>query len=455
MDKFKTKEFRVGISIIVFLSILALFSIKIAGGGYSTSSGNKYWLLINDATGIIKNSYVKVSGVAVGHVASIGLSNGKARLNILVQKKMKLPVDSYVDIRAKGILGAKYVGLVLGKDKKNFIPPGTEITRVKIRGSIADFLNKVGDITQSIQKLAGSFEQAIIGEDPSNPLIAQIIQNINLLTKILLKVTGDNQQKVSATVDNLHYISGQLRSFFNTNKDGGNWGQLKDGILKFSNSLESINSIVEKVDRGEGTIGKLLNDDETINKVNSALEKVSTLLGGIGELKAQVDFHSEYLSKSDAFKSFVGVKLQPGANRYYELGIVDSPVGTKSRVITELEEEGVSKTSTEYKTLDSLKFNALLAKTYSDFTLKGGLIESAGGFAVDYHPWEAFKFSVQAFNFQELNLKTSIQYTPFKSLYVYGGQENTFKEEGPQSSFFMGLGVFINSNDLSLLRFLR
>lgn len=455
MEKIKSKEFKVGISIITFLSILALFSIKIAGGGYSTSSGNAHWFLINDATGIIGNSYVKISGVPVGHVVSIGLSDGKARLNLLIQGETKIPVDSYVEIRAKGILGAKYVGLILGKDNQHFLAPGSEIKRVKIRGSIADFLNKVGDISQSIQRLTSSFEKAVIGEDYSKPLISQIIQNINLLTETLLKVTERNQGKIGDTVNNLHYISSQLRKFFDTEKDGGNWGQLKGGLLKFSNSLESINRIVEKVDRGEGTIGKLLNDDETINKVNFALEKVSSLLGGVGELKTEVDFHSEYLSRHQAFKSFVGIKLQPGANRYYELAVVNSPFGTTNRTITRLEKEDGSSTQTEYKTLDSLKFNALLAKTYSDFTFRGGLIESSGGFALDYHPLESFKFSVQAFNFKELNLKTTIKYTPLKSLYVYGGQENSFKEAGLESNYFMGLGIFINSNDLSLLRFLR
>ncbi|MBE8221721.1 MAG: MCE family protein [Bdellovibrionales bacterium] len=455
MEKIKSKEFKVGASIIIFLSILALFSIKIAGGGYSTSSGNAHWFLIEDATGIIGNSYVKISGVPVGHVSSIGLSGGKAKLNLLIQGETKIPIDSYVEIRAKGILGAKYVGLILGKDKKNFLKPGSEIKRVKVRGSISDFLNKVGDVSQSIQKLATSFEKAIIGDDYSNPLIKQIIQNINLLTKTLLTVTETNQGKIGSTVNNLHYISEQLRKFFETEKDGGDWGQLKDGLLKFSNSLESINNIVEKVDRGEGTIGKLLNDDETINKVNSALEKVSSLLGGVGELKTEVDFHSEYLSGHKAFKSFIGVKLQPGASRYYELAVVNSPFGTTKKTTTRIEEDDKSSTQTEYKTLDSLKFNALLAKTYSDFTFRGGLIESAGGFAIDYHPVESFKLSVQAFNFKELNLKTTLKYTPLKSLYIYGGRENAFKQTGQESNYFMGLGIFIDSNDLSLLRFLR
>lgn len=455
MEKFKSKEFKVGISVITFLSILALFSIKIAGGGYSTSSGNAHWFLISDATGIISNSYVKISGVPVGHVTSIGLSNGKARLNLLIQGKTKIPVDSYVEVRAKGILGAKYVGLILGKDKQNFLATGSEIKKVKIQGSISDFLNQVGAVSQSIQRLANSFEKAIIGEDYSNPLILQIIQNINLLTKSLLTVTKNNQGKINKTVNNLYYMSYQLRNFFDEEKDGGNWGQLKKGLLKFSNSLESVNRIVEKVDRGEGTIGKLLNDDETINKVNSALEKVSSLLGGVGELKTEVDFHSEYLSGYQAFKSFIGVKLQPGANRHYELAIVQSPFGTTSRTITRLEENDSSTTQTEYKTLDSLKFNTLLAKTYSDFTFKGGLIESSGGFAIDYHPLESFKLSLQVFNFEELNLKTTIKYTPLKSLYIYGGQENSFKMAGLESNYFVGLGIFINSKDLSLLRFLR
>ncbi|MBE8162845.1 MAG: MCE family protein [Bdellovibrionaceae bacterium] len=455
MEKIKSKEFKVGISLVIFLSILALFSIKIAGGGYSTSSGHAHWFLISDATGIIGNSYVKISGVPVGHVESIGLSSGKARLNLLIQGETKIPVDSYVEIRAKGILGAKYVGLVLGKDRKNFLAPGSEIKRVKVKGSISDFLNKVGEVSHSIQKLSSSFERAIIGDDESNPLISQIIQNVNLLTKVLLKVTSDNQGKIDSTVNNLHYISMQLRKVFSSEKDGGSWGRLKDGLLKFSNSLESINSIVEKVDRGEGTIGKLINDEGTINKVNSALEKVSSLLGGVGELKTEVDFHSEYLTAAQEFKSFVGIKLQPGSNRHYELAVVNTPAGTTTRTITRIEEGGSSSVQTEYKTVESLKFNALLAKTYSDFTLRGGLIESSGGFAVDYHPIESLELSVQAFNFKELNLKTTFKYIPLKSLYVYGGQESAFKKAGPESNYFVGMGIFINSNDLSLLRFLR
>lgn len=455
MEKLKTKEFKVGVSVVIFLSILALLSIKIAGGGYSSSTGNKHWFLIKDASGIIDNSYIKISGVPVGHVLSVGLSGGKARLDIAINKNTKIPIDSYVEIRAKGILGAKYVGLILGANTTKFLKPGSEIKRVKIRGSIADFLNTVGDVSYSVKKLASSFEKAIIGEDPSKPIISQIIQNINLLTKVLLEVAGGNQEKVSTIVDNLYYVSSQLQQFFKTEKDGGSWDQLKNSLLKFSTSLESVNSIIEKVDRGEGTIGKLINDEETVNKMNLALEKVSSLLGGVGELKTEVDFHSEYLSADKAFKYFIGVKLQPGANRYYEVAVIDSPFGTTSRSITETKNGTKSETETKYTTLDKLKFNALLAKSYSNFTLKGGLIESSGGFAVDYKPAKFFKFSLQASNFKELNLKTTLQYTPLKSLYIYGGQENRFKKIGRQSNYFMGLGIFIDSKDLSLLRFLR
>jgi phospholipid/cholesterol/gamma-HCH transport system substrate-binding protein len=101
--------------------------------------------------------------------------------------------------------------------------------------------------------------------------------------------------------------------------------------------------------------------------------------------------------------------------------------------------------------LDRVKFNALFAKNFYDFTLKGGVMENSGGVGADYHLFKRrLRLSVDAFDFTALNLRAWARYTVYSGVYLTAGGEDILSKTG-RASGFVGAGIYITNDDLKLL----
>ncbi|HPI39461.1 MAG TPA: MCE family protein, partial [Pseudobdellovibrionaceae bacterium] len=93
----------------------------------------------------------------------------------------------------------------------------------------------------------------------------------------------------------------------------------------------------------------------------------------------------------------------------------------------------------------------LFAKNFWDLSVKAGLIESTGGFGVDYSFYKRkFKFSVEAFDFGQTNLRTSLSYNFYHGLYLNTGMSDLLDSNQARSTF-VGAGLYLTNDDLKLL----
>jgi phospholipid/cholesterol/gamma-HCH transport system substrate-binding protein len=169
------------------------------------------------------------------------------------------------------------------------------------------------------------------------------------------------------------------------------------------------------------------------------------------KLQTSVDFHSEAMLTTGGSKSILGLQVQPGLDRYYELAVVSDNKGVVDHQIITTDASGsesVVRQDTRY--VDKLKFNALFAKNFYDFTLRGGVIESTGGFGADYYLLRrSLRLSAEAYDFAHFHLRTYARYSIFKGLYLTaGGDDITSKNNG---SVFVGGGLFMTNDDLKIL----
>ena len=108
---------------------------------------------------------------------------------------------------------------------------------------------------------------------------------------------------------------------------------------------------------------------------------------------------------------------------------------------------------TEEKTFfDKVKFTALFAKNFHDFTIKGGIMESRAGIGVDYSLLnQDLRLSVEAFDFKDLYIRSFVRYNVFSGIYVTAGGDNLASARGAKPSAFLGAGLFLTNDDLKVL----
>lgn len=450
MNLLHTPGLKVGFFVLVMLSLIAALSMQASEDpGYLGSSQIAKFRL-DDASGLIPRSAVKVAGIDVGVIRSMSYDNGKALLVVSLRGDIKLTTSAQVEIRPNGILGDKYVEIVPGNPNDPALADGSEILIVNNRASMDKIMKNIGQVTDSITDVANALRSAVQdGGENAGPL-GRIIHNIDRLSGDLADLGEGNREKIDEIVSNINEITNTINDVVRDDSPTG----LKASWARVSRSLNNIEEITDKINNGQGTIGKLVNDDQTVEKLNTAIDGVNSFVGGASKVTTSIDFHTEYLAQQDLAKSYLGLRIQPGLDRYYEIQAVDDPKGVVERVDTSTTTGGSTTDTKEVKTYKSkIKLTILFAKNFYDFTVKGGMIENSGGLGFDYHLFKKrLRLSTDIYDFSNSppHLRSSARYYVVRGIYFTGGADDILSRDGTFSSF-IGAGIDLTNDDLKML----
>ncbi|MBT4762281.1 MAG: MCE family protein [Bdellovibrionaceae bacterium] len=445
-----TPEFKVGVLVVMVSAVIATLSMKVTDGSGLFSNNKKHWFELEDASGLVPESAVRMAGIKIGKIHKIQLVLGKARVTVQIDSEVPVSTSAIVEVRSDGILGDKHVELVPGFVGQEPLKDGDKIANVRIKGSIDKVLEDVSDITKSVSKLADTLLQATHGDQNSS--IGRIVLNLEKLTADLAEVSSTNKDQITDIVNRVASISKTIDELVTDESDQGlkaAWGSAVRGLNRFDTSLRNIEEITDKINNGEGTIGRLINDEETVEKLNSTVDNVNDFLGGATDMQTSIDYHSEYMSQPGVTKSYLGVRIQPGKDRYYDIQIIDDPTGVISE--RDIDITGTTDSSNTERITDKseLKFTVLFAKNFYDFTVKGGIMENAGGLGFDYHFLnKKLQLSMDVFNFEDLNVKSYVKYSFFKGVYIMGGGDHL--TNSAKAGGFLGAGLFLTNDDLKI-----
>ena len=179
MKGMRSIEFKVGIFFIIAMTILSFIVFKI--GGPDLFNRNMYHLnvIFDFVNGIDIDAPVHVAGVKVGKVERVEIFyNPKMKktqvcLDLLVKNSVKISIDSITYINSLGILGEKYVEIVPGENRTDFLSEGDSLT---------------GNNPVQLEKLTESLVD-IVGDQTVRDSLKQSFTNVRLATDNLLEVT--------------------------------------------------------------------------------------------------------------------------------------------------------------------------------------------------------------------------------------------------------------------------
>lgn len=440
---FGSPEVKVGLLVVLTSVLVGGMAMKVAEGPGLLTGTNRYFFRAPSASGLIRNSAVKMAGIKIGVIDDIVLEeDGRAKIVVALDSSTDLTESARVEFKADGILGDKHIEVVPGNASDPKLKPGSELVLSATKGGLDDVMNDVSKVAKSLNELMEVLNKAAKDGDETSR-VGRIVGNIERITEDLADITAENKDKLGEIVDRVKNISKNIDTYIN-----------EESLSRVDRSLKNIEDITAKLSKGEGTLGRLINDDQTVEELNSAITNVNRFLGGAEQMETSVDFHSEYMGASDQTKSFLGLKIQPGLDRYYEIQVIDDPEGVRRSTLTETVTNGGPTTTYEETTTyrNKLKFTALFAKNFWDFTIKGGIIENAGGVGFDYTLLgRQLRISTEIFDFENIQVRAFARYNFFKGVYVVAGGDNLASSNDEPASAFVGGGIFITNDDLKML----
>jgi phospholipid/cholesterol/gamma-HCH transport system substrate-binding protein len=481
-----SSEAKVGLFVLVGLIILGYMSFQVGKQTLGLKRGYTLDVAFENAAGLDKDASVQIAGVEVGRVESISLKEGKALVRLRITPGVKLEHDAIAAVKTHGILGEKYVEIYPGTRGAAFLGPGEQISRTERQTDIDRMLNQLSLIADDVRGVTSSLNRVLAGKD-GEEAISKILTNTRDLTRNLNNVVVSNQEALRAAIENTRQLTGNLNRVVTQNdekvgqvmdslkaaskemeksfaslteiSDGINRGEgtlgklVKDSATadKLNKTLASLQEVTQKINEGKGSIGKLVNDDETVRNLNEGLTGINRYVNKAEQFRTFLSYRGEYLfDKSDA-KSFLELRIQPREDKFYILGVVSDPRGR--RTTKDMTTGGVT-TRTEEWDRDGLLFNAEIAKRYRDVVLRGGLLESTGGFGIDYLTLnDKLKLSFEAFDFgtdRRAHLKAGAEYQLFKHIYLSAGWDD-FISDQDNRSIYGGFSIRFEDDDIKYL----
>jgi phospholipid/cholesterol/gamma-HCH transport system substrate-binding protein len=235
---------------------------------------------------------------------------------------------------------------------------------------------------------------------------------------------------------------------------------------KLRTTADNLNSITGKIDSGQGTIGKLLNDDETHRNVNDALQSVksgveslNTTLTRMNRVQLDLGFRGEYLSRQSNAKGYFTLDVVPRENKFYRVEFVAVPGGRrKDTYITTTTTLPDGKTSTVTQHVqayeDDFSLSVELGYRVKNTVLRAGLIESRAGLAIDQHLFsDRVQLTAEGWDFGRKDasghVKLLSRWNASPNLYVTGGVDEVFNSD--VRSLFLGAGIRWKDEDIKTI----
>ncbi|MDH5404983.1 MAG: MlaD family protein [Candidatus Aminicenantes bacterium] len=466
-------EIKVGIFVIIGLSILGYLLLKIESLPWVKPEGYTVKVEFSSIAGLETNADVRLAGYKVGKVSHIRLTDkGTVEVDLMIDPMVKLYSDAKAAVGTIGLLGEKYIEVSSGTLTNPQVLNGGWIEGLAPT-SIDQMVAVMNSIGAEVDNMV-HYVRDVIGSEESQKGIRQFFATWDKLSSTLMELSDTNKEKINQAFDRMVLLTDDLRvqvphiieniKNFSQSIDDvieENRADLREGITnikkvgeQLDESLRTLNEILSRIKKGEGTIGGLVYDDEVRDDVKSTIRSVSetasetrNIVRGFGSLDLILGVKTDYYFDSSNFKTYFGLGFSTRGNRLFMLELIDDQVGrrvTSTRLTETIDSTGAILTSQVRTTTQETGFliSAQIGQRFNQLLLRGGLIESEFGAGLDLIiAQERMSFSFDAFNFgrdDNPHCRFRVNFFPYGGFFVSGGYDDFLNKENRQ--LFFGAG---------------
>lgn len=284
--------------------LLMIFLITYLKGDNIFSSDNKYYTEF-DYNALTKASPVTVKGNDVGKIQEIiyDFKTGKTRVSFTVDDKLEFSNQSKIRLYATGLMGGNALAIVVSNDGEK-AKPGDFIASEVEEDLVTNLTNSFSGVSDNLDSTLSSADSLLINLnglvlDESDSGIKSAIAELNATMKSFKSVAysintlvSENDEKLASVLTNFDSISKDL-SVITSNLKTVEFAEI---VAKLDNTLTSANAVMTSVNNGEGSLGKLLKEDDLYNNLEAASKEMEEL---IRDIKLHPARYRRILSKKE------------------------------------------------------------------------------------------------------------------------------------------------------------
>lgn len=478
MSRFTTT---IKVGALTVVTVLAGFLIlRFVDKGSSSSDGYLVYVMMDDVSGIVKRSQVRVAGIPIGTVEDIRLVEDQGRVDIRVNRDVPLYEDAEASKATRNLLGEYFISIAPGTRGRRQLRDGDQIGTVAASATPDDVIQNMARIAQTVERITNALESSV-GSEEAQQNMRDTLANLAEVTEALNQTVAENRESIRnilagveavtaqgqgdaiEILENVRVVTDELKHLM-AGTGAGEPGarervnSLVDRVNSATQSLEktmaNLESTTGRLERGEGTLGRLTKDEKLIDEIEGVAENVGNYVSGLSQLRTIVGLRTDYQFRAQTVKSFVELRLQPREDKFYAIEIVNDPRG-----LTRIEQVNVNTTNTNDPnqfqeirsvTSNALRFSLQFAQRFGPFIGRFGLKESTGGVGLDVLLLnDAFELRQDLFGFGEVvrpRWRVSFGYAFLNRLWLLGGVDDIMSLD--RREYFVGMQLRFDDADL-------
>ncbi len=249
--------------------------------------------------GLTATNPVMVNGMKVGMIHQLTLQpNGKIIVSMHVTNKVIVPRNSKAEIFSTDLLGSKGIRLVFGDSKEDVLDGDT--LQAGVQQTLSEQVNaQVAPIKAKAESLLSSIDsilltvRAVFNENTKNNLKKSFESISNSLASIenvagsmdtvlakqgRLRMIFDNIESITLNMKNNNENLTKIITNFSSITDTIAKSNLAETLDRTSKTMAETSALMERVNRGEGSLGQLATNDSLYTNLNSSAHSLDNLL---------------------------------------------------------------------------------------------------------------------------------------------------------------------------------
>lgn len=300
------KEIKVAVVVVVAI-VFFIWGYSFLKGKDLFEKTNTYYALYNRVDGLMNAAPVYINGIKVGNVSNITFYNDSLN-KILVEFKIDQSVlirdSSVAEIFSADLMGTRAVQIILSNSKKYYKPYDTLLSSIEadlkqqvsaqvlpLKKKAEDLIKSIDSVMIVVQNIFDSRARYNLSRSFENIRIT--VENLAHTTIMLDTLVQSEKYALTRIIANIESITENFRNNGETiNKIISNLESISDSIQKSNikqtienanKALVDANFILEKIKRGEGSVGMLIHNEELYNNLNKSARDLDLLLKDMRE----------------------------------------------------------------------------------------------------------------------------------------------------------------------------
>ena len=485
-------QFKVGLFALLGLFMVAAMTVLVSNRPFWWKPCQLVKITVDDASGLKAKSPVRSLGIDIGYLKTVTLEETHVTLGICLTAPVQVLPTTRAYLKGEGFLGDKFVELRPVKylqatetaSQPSPVPSEHSslfMRAVGLAGGMIELLvpsaeASIGDVSAQSENpsphaparsrrspAAKSGEEIPVGEE--SPDVQHLVHRVDDLVQQISGLTGNLRQAINP--DDLKKTMKQLNSTLESasrtlSPESGLNQTAQRTLAKLEDGIEQLRDLMTRVNKGEGSVGMLLNDPVYAQEIHTAIKNLNLLLNKVSAVRFTPDLGAVWLSAFNGARGWFHLGIWPKPNRYYLLGLGSDSRGRVSNttVSTTVGSGSPVQVTSQVTDFTSMFLTAMMGKVYHDrWDLSVGLLYGDGAISLKYNfgpqDWvDQFQVGTDAYIHvgSGLNARLYVNAQPFKSVYVKAGLEQLpFVTQGSSVSYFVGAGLSFDDEDIKLL----